>query len=306
MANSEPLKTDSIPIVDAGISCVGISRIIRVEYADRLYAKRAREALDEPNTTFEDHCYPSGFVLMADKNVASTYLGDHSGEITGASNAPSAVQFLAQECSHRCISFITGPRRRATSLRIRPRDKPVVGVNVAEGEPIFATQTILASGAWPGQLIPISHASSAMSFSTGAFVFLSYPENNLLKVSHHGFGVANQVAVGNGSRLFGDRPWWRGPMCWYSDTPYGDYMAGFHPGVQVLFIATGDSGHAFKFTPVLGRYVADCFENKASDELRNKWRLRAPDGTEGVPKQGDGSRRGQMWHVLLSHELAKL
>ncbi|KJK61699.1 FAD dependent oxidoreductase [Aspergillus parasiticus SU-1] len=199
---------------------------------------------------------------MADKNAGSTYvmkskatsekLGDYSGEITDArrlksrfqnfpaategltgyfnprggwADAQSAVRFLAQECSQRGITFITEPRGRATSLRIRAREKRVVGVNAAEGELIFATQIILATGAWSGQLFPISHASSAsgqsvgfvqltpkeaeslrdmpviMNFSTGVLVFSPYPGNNLLKVAHHGFGVANQVAVDNGSRL---------------------------------------------------------------------------------------------------------
>ncbi|KAE8323553.1 FAD dependent oxidoreductase-domain-containing protein [Aspergillus sergii] len=369
VSNSEPLKTDSILIVGAGI--FGLSTAL--ELNKRGYTKSF---------------YPSGFVLMADKNADSTYvmkskatsekLGDYRGDITDASNglaayfnplggwadAQSAVCFLAQECSQRGISFITGPRRRATSLRIRPRDKRVVGVNVAEGEPIFATQIILATGAWSGQLLPISHASSAsgqfvgfiqltpkeaeslrgmpviMNFSTGVFVFPPYPGSNLLKVAHHRFGVANQVAVDNGSRLgsspklaennaeagylpedadrhlrdslkqlvpqFGDRPWWRRRMCWYSDTPDGDFIAYFHPDLQGLFIATGGSANAFKFTLVLGRYIADCFENKASDECRNKCRLKAPDGKVGMPKQGDRSRGGQPWRLLLPHEQAKL
>lgn len=63
---------------------------------------------------------------------------------------------------------------------------------------------------------------------------------------------------------------------------------------------------AFKFAPVLGRYIADCFENKASDELRMRWRLRIPDGKGEIPKKGDGSRGGQPWRLLLPHEQAKL
>ncbi|OJJ63948.1 hypothetical protein ASPSYDRAFT_140286 [Aspergillus sydowii CBS 593.65] len=431
MTQSEHLKSDSILIVGAGIfglgtalelskrgytnitvidrynvpvpdgSSVDISRIIRVEYSDEFYAKLAREALAEWNTTFKEHFHQSGFVLMADKNADSSYvmkskatsekLQDYSGEITDANSlksrfdnfptateglsayfnprggwadAQSAVRFMAQECSQRGVSFITGPRGRAKSLRIRPRDKRVVGVNVAEGEPIFATQTILATGAWSGQLLPISHASSAsgqsvgfvklthkeaeslrgmpviMNFSTGVFVFPPYPGNNLLKVAHHGFGVANQVAVEDGKRVisspklagnnadagylpedadkhlrgglrqlvpqFGDRPWWKRRMCWYSDTPEGDFIADSHPELQGLFIATGGSGHAFKFAPVLGRYIADCFENTASDELRKRWRLRESDGKGEVPKKGDGSRGGQPWRLLLPHEQAKL
>jgi len=41
---------------------------------------------------------------------------------------------------------------------------------------------------------------------------------------------------------FGDRPWWRRRVCWYSDVPEGDSIAESHPNLQGLFIATGGSG----------------------------------------------------------------
>lgn len=68
-------------------------------------------------------------------------------------------------------------------------------------------------------------------------------------------------------------------------------------------ILTEDS--AFKFLPVLGRYIADCYENKATEELRHKWRLRAPTGQDMV-KQGDGSRGGPPLRKLTRLEQAKL
>jgi len=64
---------------------------------------------------------------------------------------------------------------------------------------------------------------------------------------------------------------------------------------------------------VLGRYLADCFEGKASTELRDKWRLPpAPALSQGgetvaaLSMVGDGSRAGPPLRELTIDEQAKL
>lgn len=49
-------------------------------------------------------------------------------------------------------------------------------------------------------------------------------------------------------------------MCLYCDTWDGDFWIGRDPNQQGLVVATGGSGHAFKFGPVLGGLVADALE----------------------------------------------
>ncbi|OJJ82296.1 uncharacterized protein ASPGLDRAFT_27159 [Aspergillus glaucus CBS 516.65] len=71
---------------------------------------------------------------------------------------------------------------------------------------------------------------------------------------------------------FKDRPFIQRRLCWYTDTPKGDFIVDYHPEYENLFIATGRSGHGFKFLPVLGRYIADSFEGSASEEQKRKWR----------------------------------
>ncbi|PWN22343.1 FAD dependent oxidoreductase [Microstroma glucosiphilum] len=50
-------------------------------------------------------------------------------------------------------------------------------------------------------------------------------------------------------------------ICWYSDTEDENWIIdgvpGQHPGEKVenLFIATGDSGHGFKFLPTIGKFI---------------------------------------------------
>ena len=61
---------------------------------------------------------------------------------------------------------------------------------------------------------------------------------------------------------------------------------------------------AFKMLPVLGRYTADCFENLAPANVRQKWRLRL--GEEHASKAGDGSRGGPPLRKLTVEEQAKL
>lgn len=63
----------------------------------------------------------------------------------------------------------------------------------------------------------------------------------------------------------------------------------------------------FKFLPILGKYIADCFENKAPEELRQKWRLApAPGDSRSYTMKGDGSRAGPPLRNLSPEEKAKL
>ena len=116
-------------------------------------------------------------------------------------------------------------------------------------------------------------------------------------------------------------------ICWYADTPTGDFLIDYHPGFPPspfgseslssssssssspsspacstttrdgncdngtirgsLFIATGGSGHGFKFLPVLGEEVLKILEGRAYDpELKEKWRWRE----EGVKKNEGGQK----------------
>ena len=44
--------------------------------------------------------------------------------------------------------------------------------------------------------------------------------------------------------------------CLYCDTPDEHFWIGRHPEAPGLTVASGDSGHGFKFAPVLGRLIA--------------------------------------------------
>jgi sarcosine oxidase/L-pipecolate oxidase len=60
---------------------------------------------------------------------------------------------------------------------------------------------------------------------------------------------------------------------------------------------------AFKFLPVLGRYVVDSFERAAPAEQKEKWKW-AKSATPIMP--GDGSRGGPPRRVLTKEEQSQL
>jgi sarcosine oxidase/L-pipecolate oxidase len=108
-----------------------------------------------------------------------------------------------------------------------------------------------------------------------------------------------------------NRPWKEARICWYSDTRDGEWLIDYHPGWKGLFVATGDSGHGYKFLPNLGEKIVDVMQGQGG-KLGEKWQWREMknDGvgreTNGV-YQGlmteDGSRGGRP--LVLCDELAK-
>lgn len=323
----------NIPVPDG--SSVDISRIIRIEYGNELYARMAREALKLWNTTYKRHFYPSGYAMLAEKNGNMEYfettqqmndkLGDNEAVTAtaaelrsmyrtfpanmdglaayvnpkdGWADAAASIRQLSEECSQRGVNFATGPSATVTSLVIQ--DGQVKGVRVAQGEPRLASKVILSTGAWSNHLIRLDHASTAsgqsvgfiqltpeeaqslqgmpviQNWSTGLFVFPPFPGTNVLKVVRHGYGFASTVLAEQGQHVisspklhsnnatsgylpddasdglrdglrqlvpqFADRPWLTRRMCWYSDTPEGDFIVDWHPQVNGLFLATGGAG----------------------------------------------------------------
>ncbi|KAM0326600.1 hypothetical protein ACHAQA_006469 [Verticillium albo-atrum] len=184
-----------------------------------------------------------------------------------------------------------------------------------------------------------------INMDSGVFTFPPTPDTQILKVVRHGFGYATELAaqgtqasderlvsvpkttscnartdfipkdaeqgLREGLRVlapaYADRPFIKTRLCWYTDTPEGNFVVDDHPELGGLFIATGGSGHAFKFLPVIGKQIADCFEAKASAEVRTKWRLNTPEPGQGkLIMAGDGSRGGPALRNLSKEEQERL
>lgn len=99
------------------------------------------------------------------------------------------------------------------------------------------------------------------------------------------------------------RPFTRSKICWYTDTRDGDFLISYHPKYNGLFVATGGSGHGFKFLPVIGESILECIQGRTPEDFRGRWEWPA----ERVPEEqwaGDGSRGGPVGMVLME-EMAK-
>lgn len=66
-------------------------------------------------------------------------------------------------------------------------------------------------------------------------------------------------------------------LCWYTDSWDNHFVIDWVPGHEGrVMVATAGSGHAFKYTPIIGHYVVDILESKGlKRELVRKWRWRS-------------------------------
>ncbi|KAL1989572.1 hypothetical protein VTN49DRAFT_6769 [Thermomyces lanuginosus] len=183
----------------------------------------------------------------------------------------------------------------------------------------------------------LANMPTLLSFSTGMFIIP--PRNNELKIARHAYGYRNPTRVRLDSSAdvaeeaevslpetgrpippegeeacraalremlpwLADRPFFKTRVCWYTDTPQGDFLVTYHPDHPNLFLATGGSGHAYKFFPVLGDKIVDALEGKLDEDLRRLWSWPAqrPSTTSFVTK--DGSRSGRK-DMILAEEYAR-
>jgi glycine/D-amino acid oxidase-like deaminating enzyme len=77
-------------------------------------------------------------------------------------------------------------------------------------------------------------------------------------------------------------------VCMYCDAFDGDLLIGADPDRDGLIVASGGSGHAFKFAPVLGDLIADAVESKSSRwSARFAWRRRGARAVEQARQRTD-------------------
>ncbi|KAL4936346.1 hypothetical protein BDV06DRAFT_205251 [Aspergillus oleicola] len=103
-----------------------------------------------------------------------------------------------------------------------------------------------------------------------------------------------------------DRPFEKTAVCWYTDTPSGDFIMDYHPGYRNVFVAGGGSGHAFKFLPILGPYLSKAWNKTLTPNLATKWQFRTEYEHREDAFWGDGSRGGPQRRELNMWEKARL
>ena len=124
--------------------------------------------------------------------------------------------------------------------------------------------------------------------NTGWYGFPVQPDGTM-KVSHHGRGVpvdpsGEKAVPAEADEMFADflagtfpgladSRILRRRLCLYCDSWDGDFWIDWDPNREGLLVATGGSGHAFKFAPLIGAVISDRVEGKANAwESRFRWR----------------------------------
>jgi glycine/D-amino acid oxidase-like deaminating enzyme len=148
---------------------------------------------------------------------------------------------------------------------------------------------------WRAPLFPVWAADIAR---TGWYGFPALADGTL-KIGHHGTGRRvhpdgdRHVLPSEIERFreflrrdlpdLADAPVRATRLCLYCDTFDGDFWIDHDPARPGLVVAAGDSGHGFKFAPVLGGVIADVVERKPNVWAgRFRWRVRDRDATEAA------------------------
>ncbi|KAF8499498.1 FAD dependent oxidoreductase [Gautieria morchelliformis] len=81
-------------------------------------------------------------------------------------------------------------------------------------------------------------------------------------------------------------------LCWYTDSIDNDFLIDYVPGYgKSLFVASGGSGHGFKFAPILGAHVLDALYGRETD-LTKLWQWRpVPQGKRNGLEEGEQGPR---------------
>ncbi|KAM0787541.1 hypothetical protein ACM66B_003612 [Microbotryomycetes sp. NB124-2] len=91
-----------------------------------------------------------------------------------------------------------------------------------------------------------------------------------------------------------DREWLYSRLCWYTDRASGDWLIDWHPEYESLFLATGGSGHAFKFLPVIGKLVVDQIQGRQTREQASYWSFHGCQDRLDKSRGEDSLVRGQL------------
>lgn len=147
----------------------------------------------------------------------------------------------------------------------------------ATGQPVFHVQPANPEHFLPPHFVVFGADSSR----TGWYGFPAHPDTGVVKIANHGPGwpvdplhgpretpesalLSLRAFLADTFPELAAAPVVYSRCCHYCDTPDEHFWIDRHPEAPGLTVAAGDSGHAFKFAPILGRLIADAAEGKPS------------------------------------------
>lgn len=174
----------------------------------------------------------------------------------------------------------------------------MAGMFRSTGMPVFhlrpAEPKLFAAERFPGFCADVT--------DTGYYGFPLHPTAGVVKIANHGDGremapdapertvteaetlqlrefLAGTFPALNKAEIVYTR------VCLYCDTWDGHFWIARDPEREGLVLATGDSGHGFKFAPLLGEWIADALEARPNPILpKFRWRseVHPPRGEEAA------------------------
>ncbi|KAF2213311.1 hypothetical protein CERZMDRAFT_111617 [Cercospora zeae-maydis SCOH1-5] len=110
---------------------------------------------------------------------------------------------------------------------------------------------------------------------------ISYPKTDTDRIPAEAMRVIREFARENLPDLL-DLDLSNIRLCWYTDSVDNSFLIDHVPNVEGLVVASGGSGHGFKFLPVLGEHIVDVVEKRRTEYTELfKWRD-VPSGNRNV------------------------
>lgn len=156
----------------------------------------------------------------------------------------------------------------------------------ATGHPVFYLKTADTTLFKPPHFVVFT----ADITNSGWYGFPVHPKQDVIKIGNHGVGqllhpVNDKRTVNDADirqlRLFleatfptlKDATITHARRCLYCDTLDEHFWIDRHPHIEGLSVAAGDSGHGFKFAPILGNLIADAVTGQPNPWLSKfRWR----------------------------------
>lgn len=108
-------------------------------------------------------------------------------------------------------------------------------------------------------------------------------------------------------KLFGSK------ICWIGDTEKSNFLIDKVSNFSNLYVATGDSGHGYKFFPNIGKYILQMMDGTLDSQIAEAWKWESRKATDIVdPSKASwrvskhGTRDINDIDFLVEHESSKL
>ncbi|KAF3808129.1 L-pipecolate oxidase [Colletotrichum gloeosporioides] len=199
------------------------------------------------------------FPILSGKLAEPGFKGYYN-DAAGWADATKAIIQLRDECLELGVSFISGPAGTVVGFHT-DSDNKIRSVQTLGGMSIPGDHFVLAAGAWSSNLVPMYNSTLATAQmavhgwgytrtpSKGEALIetnISTPRVYPSRERPNFCPSEGEERLRNGLREIlpelADRPFEKVTMCWYTDTPSGDFIMDYHPDYQNLFVGGAVSG----------------------------------------------------------------